>query len=138
MAETAVRAGAGKVLVDIRRGDAPTKAFNYTCPALIGSDAFIERDPEAAAAAIRAIVKTQTAIKEVLSLVTEVGEILFPADDAKMIADVVERDLPYYDASISENFVMGMNEFMTDLGWLDGPVAYEKVVATQYADLWKP
>ena len=69
---------------------------------------------------------------------TEVGEKLFPADDAKMIADVVERDLPYYDASISENFVMGMNEFMPDLGWLDGPVAYEKVVATQYADLWKP
>ena len=137
-AETAVRAGAGKVLVDIRRGDEPTKAFNYTCPALIGSDAFIERDPEAAAAAIRAIVKTQKAIKEDLSLVTEVGEKLFPADDAKMIADVVERDLPYYDASISESFVMGMNEFMTDLGWLDGPVAYEKVVATQYADLWKP
>ena len=29
-----------------------------------------------------------------------------------------------------------MNEFMTDLGWLDGPVAYEKVVATQFCN-WK-
>jgi hypothetical protein len=29
-----------------------------------------------------------------------------------------------------------MNEFMADLGWLDGSVAYEKVVATQFADLW--
>ena len=51
-AETAVRAGTGKVLVDIRRGDEPTKAFNYTCPALIGSDALIERDPDAAAATV--------------------------------------------------------------------------------------
>ncbi len=136
-AETAVRAGVGKVLVDIRRGDEPKKAFNYTCPALIGSDALIERDPEAAAAAVRAIVKTQKAIREDLSLVTEVGKRLFPASDAEAIAEVVARDLPYYDASISEEFVLGMNEFMTDLGWLDGPVPYEKVVATQFSDLWK-
>ena len=30
-----------------------------------------------------------------------------------------------------------MNRFMTDLGWLDGPVPYEKVVATQFSELWK-
>lgn len=135
-AETAVRAGTGKVLVDIRRGDEPTKAFNYTCPALIGSDALIERDPDAAAA-VRAIVKTQKAIKEDISLVTKVGKKLFPAADAAIIADVVARDLPYYDASISAEFVLGMNEFMTDLGWLDGPVPYEQVVATQLSHLWK-
>ncbi len=135
-AETAVRAGDGKILVDIRRGDQPVKAFNYTCPALIGTDALIERDPDAAAAAVRAIVKTQQAIRADISLATEVGKKLFPESDAAMIADVVERDLPYYDASISEEFVLGMNEFMTDLGWLDGPVPYEKVVATQFKDLW--
>jgi ABC-type nitrate/sulfonate/bicarbonate transport system substrate-binding protein len=135
-AETAVRAGVGKILVDIRRGDEPKKAFNYTCPALIGSDALIERDPEAAAAAVRAIVKTQKAIRDDVSLATEVGKKLFPASDAEMIADVVARDLPYYDASISEEFVLGMNQFMTDLGWLDGPVPYEQVVATQFSDLW--
>lgn len=136
-AETAVRAGAGRVLVDIRRGDEPKKAFNYTCPALIASDALIERDPDAAAAAVRAIVKTQKALRDDVSLATKVGEQLFPTGDATMIADVVARDLPYYDASISEEFVLGMNEFMTDLGWLDGPVPYETVVATQYSDLWK-
>ncbi len=104
---------------------------------MIGSDALIERDPDAAAAAVRAIVKTQKAIKEDISLVTKVGKKLFPAADAAMIADVVARDLPYYDASISAEFVLGMNEFMTDLGWLDGPVPYEQVVATQFSDLWK-
>ncbi len=136
-AETAVRQGVGKVLVDIRRGDEPRKAFNYTMPALIGTDALIERDPEAAAAAVRAIVRTQNAIKSDLTLATKVGQALFPESDAAMIADVVARDLPYYDAAISEEFVLGMNEFMTDLGWLDGPVPYEQVVATQFSNLWK-
>ncbi len=135
-AEIAVRGGVGKVLIDIRRGDEPVKAFNYTMPALLTTDALIERDPEAAAAATRAIVRTQRALKADVTRATEVGAKLFPADDAALIADVVARDLPYYDASISEAFVMGMNEFMTDLGWLDGPVAYEQVVATPFAPLW--
>jgi len=135
-AEIAVRQGVGKVLVDIRRGDAPIRAFNYTMPALIGTDALIERDPQAAAAAVRAIVRTQQAIKADVSLATEVGRKLFPPNDAEMIAHVVARDLPYYDAAISEEFVLDMNAFMTDLGWLGGPVAYDSVVATQFKDLW--
>ena len=135
-AETAVRQGVGKVLLDIRRGDSPKKAFHYTMPALIGTDALIERDSAAVAAAIRAIVATQNAIKADIGLATKVGEKLFPASDAAMIADVVARDLPYYDAAISAEFVLGMNAFMTDLGWLDGPVAYDRVVATQFKDLW--
>lgn len=135
-AEIAIRQGVGKILVDIRRGDAPRKAFNYTMPALIGTDALITRNPETAAAAVRAVVKTQRALRADVELATEVGNRLFPASEAALIADVVARDLPYYDAAISEEFVIGMNEFMTDLGWLDGPVPYEQVVATQFKALW--
>ena len=135
-AEIAVREGVGKVLIDIRRGDEPKKAFNYTMPALLTTDALIARAPEAAAAATRAIVRAQQTLKADVTRATEVGRKLFPAEDAALIADVVARDLPYYDAAISETFVLGMNEFMIDLGWLDGPVPYEQVVATQFKDLW--
>ncbi len=136
-AETAIREGVGKLLVDIRRGDEPRKAFNYTQPVLMTTDELIKREPETAAAAVRALVKTQKAIVANVSLTTKIGEKLFPGRDAAMIANVVERDLPYYDPTVTPEFVVGMNEFMTDLGWLDGPVAYEKVVATQFCDLWK-
>ena len=51
-------------------------------------------------------------------------------------ADVVRRDLPYYDATVREGFVLGMNEFMAGLGWLKGPVPYEQVVAVEFNDLW--
>ena len=136
-AETAIRQGVGTVLVDIRRGDEPKKAFNYTQPALITTEALIAREPETAAAAVRAVIRTQKALKADVSLCTKIGQTLFPGRDAEMIADVVARDLPYYDPTITPEFVAEMNAFMTDLGWLDGPVPYEKVVATQFSALWK-
>ena len=65
-----------------------------------------------------------------------VGEELFPADKAALIVDVVRRDLPYYDATVRKDFVLGMNEFMAGLGWLEGPVPYEQVVAVEFNGLW--
>ena len=136
-AETAVRAGTGTIVIDVRRGDGPAAGFNYTQPVLATTDRLIESNPDAVAAAVRAVVKTQQALKADISLATEVGRKLFSPDDAAMIADVVEPDLPYYDATISEAFVAGMNQFSQDIGILKGPVAYDQVVATQFAPLWK-
>lgn len=135
-AEVAVRRGVGTVVLDVRRGDGPPPGFNYTCPALVTTDALIERDPDTVAAAVRAIVKTQRAIKADITLATKVGQKLFPPSEAELIADVVERDLPYYDATISEDFVGGMNQFLRDMGMLGGAVPYGDVVATQFGDLW--
>lgn len=135
-AEVAVRRGVGTAVLDVRRGDGPAPCFNYTCPALMTTDDLIEREPEAVAAAVRAIVKTQKAIKADIGLATKVGEILFPPSEAELIADVVERDLPYYDATVSEAFVSGMNQFCQDMGILSRPVAYDDVVATRFSELW--
>ena len=135
-AETAVRQGVGKVVLDVRRGDGPALAFHYTMPALITTDRLIESEPETAEAAVRAIVKTQKALKADVTLATEVGRKLYPGEDAAMIADVVERDLPFYEATISEAFVTGMNQFARDMNLLHGSAAYEDVVATQFRHLW--
>src|SRR5437899_2506569 len=63
-AEVAVRRGVGTVVLDVRRGDGPKSCFNYTMSTLAVADRLIERSPETAAAAIRAIVKTQAALKD--------------------------------------------------------------------------
>src|SRR5579862_6002855 len=47
---------------------------------------------------------THRALKEDLSLATQVGRKLFPAAEAEIIAELIRRDLPYYDPTISENF----------------------------------
>jgi len=135
-AEVAVTSGAGTMVIDARRGDGPRGARNYTMSALITSDATIERDPEAVAAAVRALVKTQAALKADTGLATQVGRKLFPAAEAELIAGLIERDLPYYDASISREFVDGMTAFQRNVGLLKGDVAYEDVVATGFAHLW--
>lgn len=135
-AEVAVRSGAGTMVIDARRGDGPAGAFNYTMPALITTDRLIEENPDAAAAAVRALVKTHAALKEDIGRAATVGRKLFPTDEAELIADVVERDLPYYDASISREFVSGMSQFSQDVGLIKAPLEYEQVVATQFSELW--
>jgi ABC-type nitrate/sulfonate/bicarbonate transport system substrate-binding protein len=135
--DVAVRRGVGTVVLDARRGDGPKPAFNYTMASIATTDALIRRAPEQAAAAVRAIVKTQAALRQNVDRATEVGNKLFPPSEAALIADLIRRDLPYYDATISESFVAGMNQFARDIGILKGDVPYEKVVATQFRDLWK-
>jgi NitT/TauT family transport system substrate-binding protein len=45
--------------------------------------------------------------------------------------------LPYYDPTISRDFVAGMNQFARDVGILKDDVPYERVVATQFSKFWK-
>lgn len=135
-AEVAVRGGVGTVVLDVRRGDGPPAAALYTFPALVTTERLIERDPDAVAAAIRAIVKTQGALTADPGRATEVGRRIFPPLEADLIAGLIERDLPYYDPTISEDAVLGLNRFAQDIALLSKPVPYERVVATQFRELW--
>jgi NitT/TauT family transport system substrate-binding protein len=135
--EVAVRRGIGTVVLDIRRGDGPAGCFDYTMASIAASDRLIEREPEVAAAAVRAIVATQAALREDPERATAIGEKLYPPQEAALIAELIRRDLPYYDATISPSFVAGMNRFARDIGILKGDVAYDQVVATQFSRYWK-
>ena len=132
-AEVAVRRGVGSIVLDVRRGDGPKACFNYTMASLAAADQLLEASPEIAGAAIRAIARTHAALKGDLALATAVGRKLFPPAQAELIADLIARDLPYYDTAISETFVAGMNAFARDMGILRGDVPYEKIVAAQLA-----
>jgi ABC-type nitrate/sulfonate/bicarbonate transport system substrate-binding protein len=136
-AEVAVRRGIGAVVLDVRRGDGPKACFNFTAPTIAASDALIAREPEKVAAAVRAIVKTQAALKADVARATEVGSKLFPPPEAALIADLIRRDLPYYDATLSREFIAGMTAFARRQGIADEEPRYESIVATQFAPLWK-
>jgi ABC-type nitrate/sulfonate/bicarbonate transport system substrate-binding protein len=135
--EVAVRRGVGTVILDVRRGDGPKRCFNYTMAAVAATDRLIDNSPETAGAAIRAIVKTQAALREDPARATEVGRRLFPPSEATLIAELIRRDLPFYDALISPDFVAGMNQFARDIGILQGDIPYDQVVATRFAGLWQ-
>ena len=135
--EVAVRRGVGTVVIDLRRGDGPKECFNYTMASVATTDRLIAERPDTAAAAVRAIVATHAALKADVTHATEVGRKLFPPSEAELIAELIRRDLPYYDASISPEFVAGMNQFSRDAGILNGNPAYDQVVATQFRSYWK-
>jgi ABC-type nitrate/sulfonate/bicarbonate transport system substrate-binding protein len=122
--EVAMRRGVGTMVLDVRRGDGPTEKR-------------IKDEPRSVRAAIRALMKAHNALKEDVSLATEIGRKRFPPSEAELIAELVRRDLPYYDPNIPDTKVVSMNRFAQDIGLLSGPVPYDRVVATDFSHLWK-
>lgn len=134
--ELAVTSGFGTIVLDVRRGDGPAGCFDYTMPVLAATDRLVQSSPDISAAALRALVATQQVLKADVSRATEVGHKRFPPREAGLIAGIVERDLPFYDAAISERSVAAINRFAQRIGVLDREVGYAEIVATQFCDLW--
>ena len=136
-AEIAVRRGVGTVVLDVRRGDGPKPCFRLhdvgarhdrqadrrLARGCGGGGASVGQDAGSAQGRSRTRRGSRAEI--------------VPPDAAALIAELVRRDLNYYDASISRDFIAGMNQFCRDVGILDGNPPYEKVVATQFAALWR-
>jgi NitT/TauT family transport system substrate-binding protein len=137
-AEIAVRREAGTVVLDVRRGDGPTGAFDYTLPVIAATDRLIQNSPETIAAMISAIVASHAALRNDVSLAADVGRKLFPELEAELITELVARDLPFYDASLSRHSVDSLNRFARDVGLLDCEPSYEDVVAVKFQHLWTP
>jgi NitT/TauT family transport system substrate-binding protein len=136
-AEVAVKRGTGTMVLDARRGDGPKTLRGYTFGVLATRADVVEKTPDKAAAAVRALIKTQKALKADPGRATKVGEKWFPAFEASLIATLVERDLPYYDPAISKGAFDSMCAFVQGVGLTKGVGRYEDVVATQFANLWK-
>jgi NitT/TauT family transport system substrate-binding protein len=136
-AETAVSRGVGKILIDVRRGDDPGEVRFFTFAGMATTDNFIEQQPETAAAAVRAIVKAQRALRADPSLARQVGKRKFPAEAAELISNVVARDVVFYNPAVSEEMILKMNRFAQSVGHLSRSVAYDRVVATRYRNFWE-
>jgi ABC-type nitrate/sulfonate/bicarbonate transport system substrate-binding protein len=135
-AEWAMRKGLATVLLDIRQGDGPPAARRYTFPAVMASQRFVDEQPAAAAAVVRGVVKAQRALKADPSLAAKAAQRLFPPEEAGLIADLVARDAPFYDPTISEDAVAGIADFAQAVGLISAPIRYEDVVATGLSHLW--
>jgi len=134
--EVALRRGVGTMVLDVRRGDGPPAARHYTFSALVATEKRIAQDPRSVRAAIRALIKAHKALKADPNRATDIGRKRFPPSEAELIAELVRRDLPYYDPTITEEKVKNMNRFAHDIGLLTAPVPYNQVVATQFSHLW--
>jgi NitT/TauT family transport system substrate-binding protein len=134
-AEIAIRSGVGTLVLDVRRGDGPKQAFNYTMATVATTDRLLAEMPDIAAGVVRAVVDAQRILIADVIRAEEVGKALFP-DEAGLIVDLIRKDLPYYRAGLDPVFIQGMNRFAKDIGILEIDVPYEGVVASQFESLW--
>lgn len=135
-AEVAVRSGAGTIVLDVRRGDGPPGAFDYTHASVATTDRLIAEQPDAVAAAVRGVTQALRLLREDPERAAPIGRKLFPAAEAALIAGLIRRDLPYYDNAIPPAAVDGMNAFARDIGVLKGRPGYDDVVATAFRSAW--
>ena len=126
-AEVAVRNEIGTVSLDARR-DGSEEAKGYTFPALVATEKTIRERPAVARSAVNAVMAAQDALKKNPERATAVGRKLFPPTEASLIAELIRRDAPFYDPTISRRSVEAMNRFARDMGLLSRDVAYEDVV----------
>jgi NitT/TauT family transport system substrate-binding protein len=132
-AELAMRRGVGTVVLDARRDPSVP---DYTMASIVASDRLIAERPDVAAAAVRAIVGAQQALKDNVALARDIGRKLFPTAEAELITDLIRRDLPFYSAAISREAIECMIGFSRAAGLLTRHPAYEEIVATEFAPLW--
>ncbi|WP_158807054.1 ABC transporter substrate-binding protein [Beijerinckia sp. L45] len=129
----AEQAGVAKLHLDLRRGDGPSGARLYNFAALTTTDALIKEKPEVAAAAVRAIRATQAALKADPSLAARVGCELFPGAQAELISSLIARDSPFYEATIGQDAIDGLNRFAMANGLTDRPLSLDEIVASQFS-----
>ena len=82
------------------------------------------------------MVATQSALKQNVSRATAVGRRRFPAREAELIAGIVQRDLPFYDAKIREASITAVNAFARHMDLLADDVRYDRIVATELSRVW--
>jgi len=136
-AEVALRRGVGMLVIDARRGDGPKGSRHYTFAALVATQKSVDERPDEVAAAVRAVVGAQGALKSDPSLATEAAKRHFPPAELALIAELVRRDAPFYDPEISGDAVHALNAFARETGLLSRAPPYEQVVATRFRTLWK-
>jgi NitT/TauT family transport system substrate-binding protein len=135
-AETAASRGAGKVLIDVRRGDDPGGVRGFTFAAVATTDGYLDRHRLDAERAVRAIVKAQAMLRADPALARQIGRSKFGADADDLIARTIERDVVFYDPVITEQAVVDMNAFAQAIGDLPGPVPFGQVVDVGFCSLW--
>jgi ABC-type nitrate/sulfonate/bicarbonate transport system substrate-binding protein len=135
-AEVAVRGGYGALVLDARRGDGPPGSQHYTFPGFVTTQKWIDERPEVVAAAVRAVVRAQRALRAQPDLATDAAR-AFPPEEKKLIAELIRRDAPFYDPAISEQSALALNAFARDLGLLREAPGYDDVVAPAFRDCWK-
>ena len=123
-----MRSGVGTLVLDARRDGHARRRRDTPSRRSPTTEKMIRENPEACAAAIRAVKAAQQILKAIPAAPPRWGRSSFPRPRRALIAELIRRDAPFYDPEISPRAVESMNRFARELGLLSRTVGYEDVV----------
>ena len=133
--EIAVTSGTGTIVLDVRRGDGPPGCFDYTMPVLATTERLIESSPETAAAALRALVAAQNALKQDVSLAPKSARSAFRRAKRSLSPGSSPRSA-VLRCRDQRGFSRRDQRFRAGHEHARGRRALCRIVATQFRHLW--
>lgn len=129
-AEVAVRSGAGKLVLDARRGDGPEGTSLLTFSAVITTEKMIADRTDEVRAMIRGIRTAQSELRRDPKLAQRAVVGVFGEYETSLIAELIKRDAPYYQPEITQEMINSCVDFQVEMGVIAEPVSFDQMVAT--------
>lgn len=131
-----VDAGIGRVVFDLRTTTKEKTYSQLPTSTLQATSGWIEDNPDTARALVRAVAKANRVLREDPQTALPVLTQLYPDLSPASVEGIYTASQSHFRAEISEEAYEAALAIYRDAGVVADDVAYEQVVATQFADEW--
>jgi len=131
-----VAAGAGRIVFDLRTTKTETTYSQLPTSTLTATTAWIEGNPAAAKALVRAVTRADRVLREDPATALPVLTQLYPDLPAAAVKEIYTASQAHFRPEISPETFAAAMKIYKDAGVVAEDVPYDKVVATQFAGEW--
>lgn len=132
-----LKAGSAKVALDLRSTKSGTPYAKLPATTLQATHDWIQKNPDAAASVVRAVVRANKTLHDDAETSIKTLTKLYKGTDPADIKSMYEGERAGFRSEIpKEQYDLAL-EIYLKIKTIAKPVAYEDVVATQFAALWK-
>jgi NitT/TauT family transport system substrate-binding protein len=131
-----VNAGVGRVVFDLRTTTKEKTYSQLPTSTLQATTSWIEDNPDTARALVRAVTRADQVLREQPGTALPVLKQLYPDLPAESVEGIYKASQSHFRPEISKQTFDAAMQIYKNAGVLTEDVAYEKVVATQFAGDW--
>jgi NitT/TauT family transport system substrate-binding protein len=132
-----LKAGAGKIALDLRSTKSDTAYGRLPATTIQATNEWIQKNPELAAGVVKAIVRANKTLQNDPETSVKVLSKLYEGTDPADVKSMYEGERASFRSEIPKDQYDAAHSIYMQQNVITKPVAYEDVVATQFAPLWK-
>ncbi len=131
-----LKSGAGEVIFDLRTTTAEAKYSKLPTSTLEATAAWIKKNPEAAAALVRAVDKGNVVMRTKPDVALPVLKKLYPDLSPDVVEAMYRASAPQFTSVISEDVYQRSAQIFMDAGLIKKIAPYQSAVAVDFAKYW--